>query len=93
MSIFDLSIVIVSFNQKKYLIRCLESIEESLAKTDLRVETWVVDNASIDESLEAVETSFPAVGRIRNGENLGFSKANNQAISKAGGRSLLLLNN
>ena len=53
----------------------------------------MVDNASLDESLEAVEASFPAVERIRNAENLGFSKANNQVIAKARGRYLLLLNN
>lgn len=89
----DLSIIIVAFNQRKYLIRCLESIEADLSKTELGVETWVVDNASLDGSLEAVEKEFPSVERLKNEENLGFSRANNQAISLARGRYFLLLNN
>jgi len=55
-------------------------------------EIFVVDNASSDGSVEMVEQEFPAVHLIKNQENLGFSKANNQALVKASGRCLLLLN-
>jgi GT2 family glycosyltransferase len=55
-------------------------------------EIFVVDNASSDGSVEMAEQEFPAVHLIKNQENLGFSKANNQALVKASGRYVLLLN-
>jgi len=58
----------------------------------LDVETWVVDNNSVDGSMEMVESKFPWVKTIINKENLGFSKANNQAILKSKSRYVLLLN-
>jgi len=55
-------------------------------------EVWVVDNNSVDGSVEMVKKEFPAVRLIANKENLGFSRANNQAIRKANGEYILLLN-
>lgn len=55
-------------------------------------EIFVVDNASSDGSPEMVEREFPKVKLIRNKENLGFAKANNQAIKLSNGRYILLLN-
>ena len=86
----DLSIVIVSWNAKKFLLDCIGSIERGLGNRTH--ETIVVDNGSTDGSPEAVEAEFPEVKVIRNGENLGFARANNIGIEAAEGRCLALIN-
>lgn len=86
----DLSIVIVSYNTKDFLIKCIQSIEET--GKDFTYEIIVVDNASGDESVELVKEKFKDVILIANKENLGFSKANNVGIKKASGRYILFLN-
>ena len=85
-----LSIIIVSWNTKEYLLSCLKSVfEESEAKT------WkviVVDNGSKDGSGIEVKKTFPHVYLIENEKNLGFAKATNQGLEKAVGKYVLLLN-
>jgi N-acetylglucosaminyl-diphospho-decaprenol L-rhamnosyltransferase len=89
----DLSIVIVNWNTRDWLQGCLNSvIEELLSQPDLEAEIIVVDNNSNDGSVEMVESEFPQARRIENSENLGFAKANNQALHIAKGRLLLFLN-
>lgn len=86
----DLSIVIVSYNTAELLKKCLESVKTAI-KT-LKTEVFVVDNNSQDETLHIIKQNFPQVGLIKNRENVGFSKANNQAIKKARGKYILILN-
>jgi len=86
----DISIIIVSFNTKGLLRQCLRSIYANLY--DLCAEMFVVDNASIDGSPEMVKHEFPQVKLIENRENVGFARANNQAIKQSCGRYVLLLN-
>lgn len=86
----DLSIIIVNYNTREFLRGCLKSIYETVQ--NIKFETYVVDNASIDGSAEMVECDFPQVKLIKNKENLYFSKANNQAIEISAGRHTLLLN-
>jgi GT2 family glycosyltransferase len=86
----DLSIVIVSYNVKHFTEQCLRSIQSSCK--NLRIEVFVVDNASSDGSVEYLIPRFPSVTFIANQENLGFAKANNLALSKAVGRHLMILN-
>lgn len=86
----NLSIIIVSYNVKEKLKKNLEAIFSS--QGDFSFEIFVVDNASIDESAEMVESFFPSVKLIKNENNLGFAKANNIAIEKAKGDFILLLN-
>lgn len=88
----DLSVIIVNYNVKYFLEQALLSAEKSIKASSLNVETFVVDNASSDNSVELVKEKFPWVHLIANEENLGFSKANNIAIKKAKGRYVLLLN-
>lgn len=76
----DLSIVIVSWNVRDRLRECLRSIFDTIAASPLRIEVFVVDNASHDGSAEMVRDEFPQVMCIANSENLGFARANNQAI-------------
>jgi GT2 family glycosyltransferase len=86
----DLCIIIVSWNTKEYLLRCLESIYQ---KTEsIPWEVVIVDNGSRDGSGTAVKKMFPAVRLIENDRNLGFSKAVNQGLKILSSRYALLLN-
>ncbi len=85
-----LSVVIVSYNVRYYLEQCLRSLYRSTI--DGEMEVFVVDNASQDDSLAYLRPLFPQVRYIQNTENVGFSRANNQAIRQAQGEYVLLLN-
>jgi len=85
-----LSIVIVNFNVANYLEQCLISVEKAIQ--DIDCEIFVVDNNSVDGSCKMIRRLFPTVILIENNSNLGFAKANNQAIRKATGEFILLLN-
>ena len=80
-----LSVVIVNYNVKYFLKQCLSSVlgsERRLADgNELELDVWVVDNDSVDGSVEMVRRDFPSVHLIENHENVGFAKANNQALS------------
>lgn len=86
----DLSIIIVSWKVKDILKKNLENIYKS--EGDFKYEVFVVDNDSQDGTGEMIEKNFSEVNFIANSSNLGFSKANNQAIKKSKGRYVLLLN-
>ena len=86
----DLSIIIVNWNTKNLLLQCLESVYQTIK--GIEMEVFVVDNGSIDGSIAAAKGRFPEVKFIQNEINLGFARANNQALSLAKGRYLLLLN-
>ncbi|GIV34838.1 MAG: hypothetical protein KatS3mg031_2373 [Chitinophagales bacterium] len=85
-----LSVIIVSYNVRYFLEQCLLSVRR--AARDAEVEVIVVDNASADGSPEMVKRRFPEVKVIENTVNRGFSAANNQAITIARGKYVLLLN-
>lgn len=86
----DLSIIILSYNTQEILINCLKSIFSE--KVNLKFEVIVVDNASSDGSVEAVKQKFPNVILIKNQENLGYAKGNNQGFKKSKGKYVLFLN-
>jgi len=85
-----LSIIIVSWNTKDLLRDCLTSIYEQYFPYESEI--WVVDNSSDDDSPLMVERHFPQVKLLKNTQNVGFARANNQAIFKAEGKYILLLN-
>lgn len=85
-----LSIVIVNYNVKYFLEQCLRSVD--IAMQGIDGEIFMVDNASADKSVEMVQQKFPHVKVIANKDNVGFSKANNQAMRIAKGEYILLLN-
>ena len=85
-----LSVVIVNYNVEYFLEQCINSVLKALAKTS--GEVIVVDNCSIDGSVEMVKNKFPQIQLVENKDNTGFAKANNQAISLAKGEYVLLLN-
>lgn len=86
----ELSIIIVNWNTKELLLRCLEALCQAAKRVENEI--FVVDNGSTDGSVGAIREKFPEVKLIENPVNLGFAKANNQALSISGGRYLLLLN-
>jgi O-antigen biosynthesis protein len=86
----DVSIVIVNYNVKEYLANLLHSIRKSTGA--LSLEIFVVDNRSTDGSVEYLKPRFPEVSFIENRDNVGFGRANNQAIALSTGKYILLIN-
>lgn len=85
-----LSIIIVNYNVAYFLEQCLQSVVTAVQGID--AEIYVVDNSSVDNSVEMVQQKFPQVKLIANKDNVGFAKANNQAIRLSQGEYVLLLN-
>ncbi len=86
----DISFIVVSWNAREYLLKCLVSIPETVE--NCTYEIIVVDNDSADGSPEAVEEGWPKVRLIRTGANLGFARGNNVGIRESTGRFLCLIN-
>ena len=85
-----LSIIIVSYNVRDFLWQALNSLQK--ATYELNCEIIVVDNDSYDGSVDLVKKHFPNIRLIENKENIGFARANNQAIRIAKGQYICLLN-
>jgi len=85
-----LSIIIVNWNTRELLEQCIQSVITTIK--DISYEVIVIDNGSTDDSQAMVSQRFPFVKLIRNSTNLGFTKANNQAIKISNGQYILLLN-
>ena len=86
----DISVIIVNYNVREFLNNALISLFKSLE--GYSSEVFVVDNASDDGSVELVQSKFPQVNLVANPVNVGFAKANNQALALSKGKFLLLLN-
>jgi len=87
---YKLAVIIVNYNVEYFLEQCLSSVEKALQQ--VTHEVYVVDNNSVDGSVAMVRDKFPWVKVIANTENVGFSKANNQAIQESNAEYVLLLN-
>ena len=85
----DVTVVVVSYNTKALTLQCLKSV---FMQNHVAYEVIVVDNASSDNSVKEIKRTFPQAAVIENKENKGFAFANNQAIHRASGRYILLLN-
>jgi hypothetical protein len=90
MSKVDLTIIIVNWNTKLFLQKCLQSLKNN--KTLHSSEIIVVDNASTDGSQDMVTKYYSDILFIRNKENIGFAKANNAGMQQSSGRYIALLN-
>ena len=86
----DLSIIIVNWNSKAYLEKCIESI--LLWTVDIKYEIIVIDGASFDGCGEMLRSLYPQVRFIQSDKNLGFAKANNEAFRVSSGQNILFLN-
>src|SRR3989344_6338129 len=85
----DLSIIILNYNVKDLLLQCLESVFKN------KSQNWqviVVDNASSDNSVEAVKEKFPQVELLKNKKNLGFAAGNNEGVKLVKAPVILFLN-
>lgn len=87
---FDISVIVVNWNTRDLLAQCLRSVYATAG--DLALEVLVVDNASSDGSVAMVRQDFSQVRLICNEENVGFARANNQALAACRGRYALLFN-
>ena len=87
---YKISVIVVNYNVEFFLEQCLNSVKKALE--NVSGEVFVVDNNSIDGSVEMVRLKFPEINLIANKDNRGFSKANNQAIEISQGDYILLLN-
>ena len=85
-----LSVIIVNYNVKYFLGICLKSVEKAVAGVE--AEIIVIDNASVDGSLDYLKPKFPLVKFVENKQNIGFGKANNQGLSISKGKYILFLN-
>lgn len=86
-----LSIIIVSYNARKHLEACLESLTTAPPSTPHEI--IVVDNASPDDSVEVVRKRWPEMTVIAHSANVGFAAANNAGIRASSSELVLLLNN
>jgi hypothetical protein len=86
----DISIIIVTWNTKDLLQKCLDSIYKTIH--DITFEIIVIDNASEDDTVVMLKGKFPHITLIKNSRNLGFGAANNQGLQIMRGRYALLLN-
>ena len=85
-----IDVIIVSYNSEKFIKSCIESIKEKATGVEYGIA--VVDNASTDNSVETVKNNFKEIKLIENKENIGFSRAVNQAIRETDSEFILLLN-
>lgn len=86
----DLSVVIINWNTRDLLLRCIRTID--MHKGDVQVEIVVVDNASTDDSVESVRREYPSARVLVNDTNVGFARANNQGVVASSAPLALLLN-
>ncbi|MBV1924351.1 MAG: glycosyltransferase family 2 protein [Flavobacteriaceae bacterium] len=85
-----LSVVILNYNVRYFLEQCIRSVQKSIITLD--AEIIVIDNDSSDDSCQMVKEIFPEILLIENKDNVGFSKANNQAVKEAKGEYVCILN-
>jgi len=85
-----LSIIIVNYNVRDFLMHTLESIRRAVV--NISHEIFIVDNSSVDGSVEMVKNRFPEVHLIENQVNKGFAAANNQAMKISSGKYIVLIN-
>ena len=86
----ELSIIIVNWNSKDYLQKCIASILDS--KSNIQHEIVVIDGGSFDGAGEMLKQCYPQVKFIQSDKNLGFAKANNVAFKASSGNHILFLN-
>src|SRR5690606_21989162 len=86
----ELSVIVVNYNVRYFLHICLESL--LAATSTLKSEIIVVDNASVDGSVDMIREHFPSIRLINNSENVGFGKACNQGLQISRGRHVLFVN-
>lgn len=85
-----ISVILVSYNTGEMSVEALDALFAS--KGDYELEVFVIDNASKDDSVSLISQKYPNITLIENEENVGFGRANNQALPLIHGEYILLLN-
>ncbi|MBT8262245.1 MAG: glycosyltransferase family 2 protein [Bacteroidia bacterium] len=85
-----LSVIILNYNVRYFLEQAVRSVQQAISS--IEAEIIVIDNNSSDNSCEMMKELFPNIRLIENSENVGFSKANNQAVAEASGEYVCILN-
>lgn len=89
-------VIILNFNGCKNTVECLESLDKSRTPQGYEIIPVVVDNASIDNSVETFKKDFPKIALLENTKNLGYSGGNNTGILyalKKEASEIIILNN
>ena len=92
---YDLAVIIISFNTKEITKNCLDSIYNSLKESSIKLQIIVIDNSSSDGSVEMLKKYEKEKNNLKiilNHENIGFGKANNQAVKLVNSNYILFLN-
>ncbi|MBD3353866.1 MAG: glycosyltransferase [Candidatus Lokiarchaeota archaeon] len=84
------SIIVVNWNTWDLTFRCIDSIYKFCPKDYFEI--ILVDNGSIDQNIKKIKSTYPNIQLLINKKNLGFAKANNQAIKISRGQYVLLVN-
>jgi len=87
----DLSIIILNHNTRDWVLNALRCVYENFP-SETKTEVIVVDNASSDDSVKAIQTEFPKTSLILSSKNGGFAHGNNLAITQSDSRYIMLLN-
>jgi GT2 family glycosyltransferase len=85
-----LSVIILNYNVRYFLEQTIISVQRAI--TRINAEIIVIDNNSTDDSCKMMQDRFPEITLLQNKENVGFSKANNQAVKIATGEYVCILN-
>lgn len=86
----ELSVIIISWNTKRLLVRTLQSLQRY--PPNFKYDVWVVDNNSSDGTIDYLKKKFRWIKLIANSKNLGFAKANNQVLKKIHSPFVFILN-
>lgn len=86
----EVTVIVVSYNTRELTLKALQTLYANAGNVRMQVIVW--DNASADQSADAIAAAYPQVELVRSAENLGFALANNRAAEMARGQWLLLLN-
>jgi hypothetical protein len=86
----EISVIYVNWNTSALILESIASVKNTLI--DIDYDIWVVDNASSDDSVMMLQAVYPEIHLIKNRNNVGFARANNQAMQAARGRYFLLIN-
>ena len=86
-AVVDLAVIVVSWNVKDHLARCLDSLRAAIADDGVNALVWVVDSASSDDTVEMVRRAHPWVTLEPSDTNVGFVGGNNLALDRLRGRA------
>ncbi len=86
------SVCIVTYNSANDISRCLDTLYEQTNRNNIRLDVYVSDNVSTDDTVKLVKTRYPEVTIIRNSRNGGYGYGHNKVIKRSKSKYHLILN-